>query len=288
MVRRIYIDSRWRDDPEGTSDNDFWFTLKTSIELPVLQSCLIDSLVFPNVIPCTMAGKNDRLYFRETIAGPTIVDRWVVLREANHDGMELAVELQTQLNSVTQMTGTYTVVFNQSSGTLSFSNSAAAPESFALWSRKDLQGGAASGSLAWPGWLGGATYPLSTTDLQDACETIGHWNGATTDTAAGTLFTCVGWISLFPHRTCYLHSQNLGTPFNSIGPRGQCSILRAIRVNAPYGSYINSDLSHPWDSIDANGQQLSSLQFSLRDVYGELIDLCGRSISFSILFIDTP
>ena len=87
---------------------------------------------------------------------------------------------------------------------------------------------------------------------------------------------------------CYLHSDNLGAPMGSIGPRGQTSIIRAIRVNAPHGHWITSDLNHAFDFCDVSGQQLSSLQFSLRDVNGDLIDLKGRSINFSVILIDMP
>ncbi len=286
MVRRVYVDSRFRD--AGGNDNDFWYTLNQSLQIPESTVALIDSVHIANVIPTIIADRNDRLYFREIAAGPTITDRWVVLAEGNYDAMELAVEVAAKLNGVSVLTGTYTVTYSQSRGTLTFSNSAASPATFALWSRKELQAGAASGSPSWPAWLGGASYPLSTGDLKDACEVIGHVAGETKDTAAGQTFETPEWILLFPIRTLYLHSDNLGVPMSSIGPRGQTSIIRSIIVNASYGHYINSDLSHPWDHLDVSGQQLSSLQFSLRDVNGALIPLHGRPINFSLLFIDTP
>ena len=286
MVRRVYVDSRFRD--AGGNDNDFWYTLNQSLELPQNTGALIDQVHIANTIPTIISGKNDKLYFREIKAGPTYIDRWVVLDEGGHDAMELAVELQAKLNSVTQLTGNYTVAYNQLKGTLSFSHSTSiAQESFALWSRKDLLAGSASASPGWPAWHGGVTYPLASS-LQDACEVIGHWNGETKDTSVGQTFTTSEWVSLYPIRTLYLHSDNLGAPMSSIGPKGQTSIIRAIRVNAPFGHWITSDLSHAFDFCDVSGQQLASLQFSLRDVDSNLIDLKGKSMNFSIIFIDMP
>ncbi len=286
MVRRVYVDSRFRD--AGGNDNDFWYTLNQSLQIPESTVALIDSVHIPNVIPTIIAGRNDRLYFREIVAGPTITDRWVVLAEGNYDAMELAVEVAAKLNGVSVLTGTYTVTYSQSRGTLTFSNSAASPATFALWSRKELQAGAASGSPSWPAWLGGASYPLSTGDLKDACEVIGHVSGETKDTEAGQTFETPEWISLFPIRTLYLHSDVLGVPMSSIGPRGQTSIIRSITVNAPYSHWISSSLNHAFDFCDVSGQQFSSLQFSLRDTYGTLVDLRGRSMNFSLIFVDIP
>ena len=85
-------------------------------------------------------------------------------------------------------------------------------------------------------------------------------------------------------RVLYLCSSNFGH-YSSLGPRGESDIIRAIYVDASNGSYIVDRLANPFELIECAGQQLQSLRFSLRDGNGQLLNLRGRSISFSIIFL---
>jgi pyruvate/2-oxoglutarate dehydrogenase complex dihydrolipoamide acyltransferase (E2) component len=82
----------------------------------------------------------------------------------------------------------------------------------------------------------------------------------------------------------YLCSSNFGH-YSSLGPRGESDIRRAVYVDAANGSYIVSTLANPFEFIQCEGQQLQSLRFSLRDGNGQLVDMRGRSIAFSIIFL---
>jgi hypothetical protein len=44
-------------------------------------------------------------------------------------------------------------------------------------------------------------------------------------------------------------------------------------------------LFHPGEFIDVGGQQLQSLRFKLVDGNGTIVDMKGRSIAFSIIFL---
>jgi hypothetical protein len=57
-------------------------------------------------------------------------------------------------------------------------------------------------------------------------------------------------------------------------------------VDASNGSYIVDRLANPFEFIECAGQQLQSLRFTLRDGNGLVVDLKGRSISFSIIFLN--
>jgi hypothetical protein len=61
--------------------------------------------------------------------------------------------------------------------------------------------------------------------------------------------------------------------------------LRAIYVDQSNGSYIVDRIANPFEFIQCEGQQLQSMRFSLRDGNGQLVDMRGRSIAFSIILL---
>jgi hypothetical protein len=51
------------------------------------------------------------------------------------------------------------------------------------------------------------------------------------------------------------------------------------------GSYIVDRLANPFEFIECGGQQLQVLKFRLMDGTGKTVDMKGRSIAFSIIFL---
>ena len=62
-------------------------------------------------------------------------------------------------------------------------------------------------------------------------------------------------------------------------------MIRAVYVDASNGSYIVDRIANPFEFIQCEGQQLQSLRFSLKDGNGQTVDMRGRSISFSVIFL---
>jgi hypothetical protein len=56
-------------------------------------------------------------------------------------------------------------------------------------------------------------------------------------------------------------------------------------VDQSNGSYIVDRIANPFEFIQCEGQQLQSMRFSLRDGNGQLVDMRGRSIAFSIILL---
>jgi hypothetical protein len=94
-----------------------------------------------------------------------------------------------------------------------------------------------------------------------------------------------GGINIVGVRVLFLASSNFGA-YNCLGPRGESDYIRQIMVNESYSGYITDQLNHPAEYIDVSGQQLQSLRFRLVDGSGSIVDLKGRSIAFSIIFLD--
>ena len=93
-----------------------------------------------------------------------------------------------------------------------------------------------------------------------------------------------GFIDLLNVHNVYLHCPNLGH-FNSIGVRGENTIFKEVLVSSSFGYLITDSVVAPHDKIDVSRQLKKTVQVSLRDVYGSVINLHGAAISFSLVFV---
>ena len=94
-----------------------------------------------------------------------------------------------------------------------------------------------------------------------------------------------GFIDLLNVHNVYLHCPNLGY-FNSIGVRGENTIIKKVPVSSPFGYLIMDSVVAPHDKIDVS-RQLITLNCSLKNVHGNVIDLHSANISFSMIFVST-
>ena len=86
-IRRIYIDSRYRDYPEQDSHTNFYYTLKRSVSCPAGARLYVDYVQIPNTVKTIQAGVNDKLFWTNRALGggpPTF--NYQVLPEGNYDG----------------------------------------------------------------------------------------------------------------------------------------------------------------------------------------------------------
>ncbi len=119
----------------------------------------------------------------------------------------------------------------------------------------------------------------------DALEVIGAGEGGI-NIVNGVLRTLPHHVDVVGVRVLFLASPNFGA-YNCLGPRGESDYIRQIMVNEGYSGYITDKLNHPAEYIDVGGQQMQSLRFRLVDGSGAVVDLKGRSIAFSIIFLDS-
>jgi hypothetical protein len=247
--RKIYVDSRFRTDGSA-SHSDFTFQLARSIELPAGTRAVIDSVQIPNVFR-TVDSTRCKLYlsiFEQA-------DQVVSLDPGQYNAITLASHVEDKLNAMSQ--GVWTVVFNVATGQLSIT-------------------------------VNGIPYaqlkPRDPSLPNDALEVVGC-------DVAGIMFTDGVPLTLPHHidivgvRVLFLASNNFGA-YNCLGPRGESDYVRQIMVNESNGGYITDKLYHPGEYISCGGQQIQSLRFRLVDGNGRIVDMMGRSIAFSIIFLD--
>ena len=84
-------------------------------------------------------------------------------------------------------------------------------------------------------------------------------------------FWTSGYVNLHPIRNLYLISNTLGT-YNSMAVNGEWGILKKIPVSADYNQLIYD-------------QTFSLIDFKLKDHTGEVVNLHGGHVSFSIIFV---
>jgi hypothetical protein len=206
---------------------------------------MIDCISVPNVF-LTCDDSRNKLYLQ--LFGTNPRDEVITLRTGMYNGVSLANEFQAQL--LTLGIGDFTVVYDSATGQLSvtYTNPVDATV-FRISGR-------------------GAAFP------SDALEVLGF------DITDGR----VNHVDIAGTRILYLCSSNFGH-YSSLGPRGESDIIRAVYVDASNGEYIVDRLANPFEFIECAGQQLQSLRFTLREGNGRVVNMRGRSISFSVIFL---
>jgi hypothetical protein len=92
-----------------------------------------------------------------------------------------------------------------------------------------------------------------------------------------------GYIDIYPVRNIYMTASGLGN-FNTMSVAGDRNIVKKNPVTASHGEVIFDQTVTGMDYLDCSRQTLSRLSFTLRDVYGTILELNGNHISFSIVF----
>ena len=262
--RKLYVDSRFRN--AGGSSSDFQVTLAQSIEVPQNTVAFVDSVHIPNVFT-TIHTKNRNLYLAEYVSSSATAYKTVQLSEGSYNGVTLASELKSRLDANTQTSATFTVVYQESTGQLTVSSTV----SFKFLTEEEAKSLHGSGGLT------------SYVPNQTAYAVIG-WPEETM-TLAGT-HALSGMINVQPHSTLFLCSSDFGGLAGSLGPRGETNIIRRIVIDKPFGTTVHDLHGLMVDYVNCSGHQLNTLSFSLRDAYGNLVDLKGHNYSFSICLVD--
>ena len=124
--------------------------------------------------------------------------------------------------------------------------------------------------------IGGITYPLNSINAifqNDVPMVVGTDNTYKTN-----------YLDLLPIRNLYLISNTLGN-HNSMSINGEWGILNKIPVSSGYNKLIYDQTVIGMDYLDCLGQTLSRIDFKVKDHEGNIVNLHGNHISFSIIFV---
>ena len=217
---------------------------------------------------------NDLLYVTtRNTATDEEEDQIVVLASQVYTGSDLAAELEAQLNAVSPIPSGFSVSYDFSKHVVIISTSSFDLE-FEIMTVKDLA--TKKNGL----WSGPSYDPRNPADVNS--EMLGQTEGTAANHGLGN-----PWVSavlnLQPIRTIFVHSPNLGN-FNTVGPNGERGIIKSIPVTSGPGTLIVDQGLNGNDFLDCSRQTLRALSFQLKDVHGNLINLHGGHVSFSLIF----
>ena len=260
-VRKIYIDTRYK-TAGSKSDTDFKFQLPYPISLPDKCVCFIDDVVIPNSW-YTIDSTNNKIYARRvTLASDARTDKVITLTTNNYSVQSLRDELQEKLNDA--FNSGFNVVYNPSE--LSFTINTDSPVyTIKFYTDEEIKNGNAH------------NFELDI-NLDTANEILGNF----IPQASSSIKTSM--IDLRRHHNIYISSPNIAN-FKTMGSRGESDIIKKIPVSSDYGSVIYDQVVANHDYIDVSKLQLNILEFKFTDVKGNVIDLRGLPVSFSMIFM---
>ena len=298
-VKKVYVDSRFR-SRDSTSNSDFKFELNESLDLPDNTFCYVDDISIPHTWR-TIESHDNKLYIifkteylagggSEMYAAYNHTAYVLEIPEGNYTGPALANAIQEQLSFAVSLD--FEVVYNASRGAITIKSNydGMLEKSFII--PNDF------GILTWSSQ--GADYPwVNKQGIVIAVDTgsPNSINGVlrnshndefipvNTQTDFYSTYES-GFLDLLSIHNIYMHCENLGH-FNSIGVRGENSIIKKIPVSSSFGYLILDSVVSPHDKMDVSRQTVKTIHITLKNVSGNVINLHGANCSFSLVFVTT-
>ena len=263
-VKKIFVDSRYR-TTDSNSDSDFKIQLGRNIYLPDDSIMHIESCVIPHSWYTIEKGINDRMYL-QVVQGSTKTYTIITIPSTNYIGSSLQTVLQSSLNYA--YPNVFTVTYDSLKNNITIS--------IATGNFKVLTDGELSTYLnnTWTGQNYDNTNPASCNDI--ITNRTVNYNNPTSPFISGNL-------NLQGFRSVYLSSSNLSN-FNTLGAKGENSIIKKIITSSDFGYLIVSELESDHDYLDCARMTLNTIDFQLTDVKGNLIPFHDSPVSFTIGF----
>ena len=275
MPWKLYVDSRKRvPGARGDTDSDFAIQLPYPIE--VSGKAYVDVVLLTNNAHTIYSG-NDRIYLDE---GSAQTKRVATLAHGQYNVFQLKDALVQALNNNKTITGQYRVIYLTTPNRLQIDIvNPAASDSFRIWQDQQLKEQIAA-------WQGIAF--LSANDLRSANRVCGFMGSAILVGTATQAVTAPKAPDVARHKQLFLRSSLGGGSHQSLGPNNETDIIRRIVVgNAPLNSVIHDAHGTILDCVKINGTpELNTIWFQLVDIDGNVVDLHGHPLSFSIIFVD--
>lgn len=190
----------------------------------------------------------------------------------------LLVALQTGRT----ITGNYTVTYNVPANKLVIGTLDGAA-TFHVYSGAWLKTNAATWNTHY---FAGGGPTIDANSLVHAGSVTGFGTGASILTGnVSTSVSAPDVVNTQPYHQLVLRS-SLGNSYDAIGPDGSSDICRRIVCQVPLNDIIIDQHGLPHDSVTFENKQISSLNFTLTDCFGKVVDTKGHHIFFSIISLE--
>lgn len=272
-IKKIYVDSRYKTS-DSLSNSDFKFELKEQIDVPDNTVCYIDDISIPHSW-YTVENYNNKLYIDHTNSDFTLKSAVLTIPEGNYTATNLASKLQSVLQA-TFPNENYTCVYNTARGTITITSIM----SFRIFTDEQVVQLTNSIGVQFPGWVDHNDLP-TTVDINNLMSMNEILRNSESKSPEETFET--GFIDLLNVHNIYMHCPNIGH-YNCIGVRGENSIIKKIPVSSSFGYLILDSVVAPHDKIDVSRQCIKTMRFTLKNVHGNIINLHGAHVSWSLIF----
>jgi hypothetical protein len=129
------------------------------------------------------------------------------------------------------------------------------------------------------GWNGPSYDPNNLCSMNELIQNTNDFSG----TYNNSKLYQTDFLNFNHIRNVYICSPNLCS-LSVIGPRGgQANIVKKVPVTSDWGYVVYSSGSIAHDFVECSTQTWKTLEFTLEDVEGNIIDLNNNPVSFSII-----
>ena len=288
-IKKLYIDTRTR-TLDSVSSSNFKIELIDTLFMPSNSIFFIDNISIPHSWYTIEQNVNGKLYVQLTNNNSNVnlkpnECRIVQITAGNYNIATLAAELETKLNtsfaSTIYTSPVFTVVANAIENHLTITPlySDLLIKILTDIDLKTEMNGVTINS--WDGsWLGDS---YDTNNSKDMNNILSNNTGQPSTFFSQASPFVSGYIDLQPVKNLYISSPNLGT-YITISPDGSRTCLKKVPVNANQHQMILSESTNGNDYLDCSKQTLKTIQFELKDVYGNHVNLHGANWSYSLVF----
>jgi hypothetical protein len=253
---------------DSKSSSDFKIDLPQNIDLPEDTVFYMDDICIPNSWYTIDEERNNKFYFK---IGSTVYVK--TIPAGNYSTTTFNAIIVALMNTVQ---GTFTANVNITSNTVGISTSIDSTNYQQIVDGKTVTYGQTFEILT-DFQLGILGYPKPYQSINNYLNN----EDAKVNTKASPYVS--EYVNLNPIRNIYITSGNLGS-YNTMSVSGERGIIKKVPVRANYNEMIYDDAVLGIDYLSCSRQSLSRLEFQLKDVFGNLINLHGNHWSFSLIF----
>ena len=266
-IKKIYIDTRFMSSDSESSSN-FKVDLPTTVTLPEDTVFYIDDICIPHSWYTIDEERNNKFYFK---IGSTSYVKTVP--SGNYSTITLNAILVALMNSVQN---THTANTNIPGNTIGISTSVTSSNQTYIVDAVQYTN-ALTFEILTDKQAISLNYPQPVQSINNYLNN----NVPKINTYASEYVS--PYVNLNPIRNLYITSGNFGG-YNTMSSSGERGIVKQVPVRANFNEMIYDDAVLGIDYLDCSRQSLSRLEFQLKDVYGNYINLHGNHWSCSIIF----
>ena len=281
-VKKIYIDSRFKTE-DSKSHTDFAYDIGTTCFMEDGTSYYMDDVNIPNSWYSVEQGVNSKLYIRFVFEADIYknADYIIDVPSDVYDGDTFTNILKILVSHIADTF--LTIVYDPNRNRLCITCSGSITQ-FRIMTDKDLrdpatQWGKDNASIDMPN--------VTITDydnLGSINEVIKNYGRSITYTRGVTYYS--GYLDFLRYNNIYI-SGNIGE-YQTIGPKGQMTIIRKVPVTAGSGFVKNDRVVNKHDLLGGDKTTLRTIHFTFHDAWGKIINLNGGHVSLSLVFTNTP